>query len=117
MDRKFTPTTFLLWSGLLIWAADFLLIYVIEAIACAKGFADVVILGLGVIPLATLFCSVAAAVATTVVVRRCVRQMRASQSDERVQFTLFITAATGGLALVAIAWTALPGLLLRTGCA
>jgi hypothetical protein len=34
-----------------------------------------------------------------------------------VQFTFFVTAATGALALIAILWAALPGLLLRTGCA
>jgi hypothetical protein len=117
MDRRFTPTSFLLWSGLLIWAADFLLIYVIEAIACAKGFADAAILGIGIVPWTTLVCTLAATVATALTLRRCVRQARAAQSDERVQFTLFVTAATGGLALIAIAWTALPGLLLQTGCA
>jgi hypothetical protein len=116
MDRKFTPTTFLVWSGLLIWAADFLLIYVIEAIACAKGFADAVILGLRVIPLTTLICSAAAVIATGLILRRCMRQAQAAQADERTQFTLFITGATGALALLAIVWTALPGLLLRTGC-
>jgi hypothetical protein len=117
MDRKFTPTTFFLWSGLLIWAADFLLIYVIEAIACAKGFAAARILGIGVIPLTTLICSAAAAAASALIVRHCVRRLSAARSDQRVQFTFFVTAATGALALIAILWTALPGLLLRTGCA
>jgi hypothetical protein len=115
MDRKFTPTSFLIWSGLLIWAADFMLIYVIQAIACAKGFADVALLGIGVIPLTTLVCSGGAIAATVFVLRGSLRSLRAT--DERVLFTSFIAVAAGGLAMLAIVWTALPGLLLRTGCA
>lgn len=117
MDRRFTPTAFLIWSGLLIWAADFLLIYIIQAIVCAKGYADASVLGLGAIPATTLLCTLAALTATFLITLRCVRQVRAGPSDQRVRFTSFVTAAAGGLALVAIIWTALPGLLLQTGCA
>src|SRR3546814_15575902 len=38
-------------AGLLIWAAHFLLIYGFAALACARGFADVRLLGAGVVPL------------------------------------------------------------------
>jgi hypothetical protein len=117
MDRKFTPTAFLIWGGLLIYAVDFVVIYVIEAIACAKGFADGALLGISAVALTTLLCSAVAATAVGLILRRCVVQLRAAPPDERTRFTLFIAAATSALALVGIAWTALPGLLLRTGCA
>lgn len=117
MDRRFTPTTFLIWSGLLIWAADFLLIYVIQAIICAKGYADLSVAGLPAIPATTLLCTLAAMFATAFITIRCARRLLDGPSDQRVRFTFFITAAVGALALVAIVWTALPGLLLRTGCA
>src|SRR3546814_6226724 len=38
-------------AGRLIWAAHFLLIYGFAALACARGFADVRLLGAGVVPL------------------------------------------------------------------
>ena len=117
MDRKFAPTTFLIWSGLLIWAADFLLIYVIQAIVCAKGYAHMAVFGLQAIPATTLLCTLAATFAVIAVALRCMRRIRAAPPDERIHFTLFVAAAISGLALTAIAWTALPGLLLRTGCA
>lgn len=117
MDRRFTPTTLLIWSALLIWAVDFLLIYIVQAIVCAKGYDAVTVLGLPAIPATTLLCTLAALLAASIVTVRCVRRIRAGPTDERVRFTLFVAAAIGGLALTAIVWTALPGLLLRTGCA
>ena len=117
MDRKFTPTTLLIWSGLLIWAADFLFVYVFAALACARGFAGLQVLGFAIVPFATVLASVAALAATTIMLMRSLRRAREASSEERVQFVLFLTAALCALGGVAIVWSALPPLLLRTGCA
>jgi hypothetical protein len=45
MQHRFASTTFLITGGLLVWMADFVFVYVFVAVACARGFADIVILG------------------------------------------------------------------------
>ncbi len=62
-DRSFTRTAFVVWSGLLIWAADFLLVYVFAAVACARGFADVQVSGVGIVLFAQFVSFLAAALA------------------------------------------------------
>lgn len=114
MDRKFTPTALLIVSGLTIFLADFVLIYVSAAVICARG-GDVRVFGAPAIATIALSVSVLAGVATLIVARMAWRRARTMQ-DERKQFTHFQAAALGGLALVAIAWTAAPALLLQTGC-
>jgi hypothetical protein len=115
MDRQFTRTTFLIVSGLTIWLADFMLIYVGAAVLCARGGGSMRILGAPAIASLALGVSVLAAAATLIVARRAWRQARMA-TDDREQFTFFQTAALSGLALIAIAWTAAPALLLPPGC-
>jgi hypothetical protein len=48
---------------LLIWAADLLLVYVFAAVACARGFADVQVSGVGIVLFAQFVSFLAAALA------------------------------------------------------
>jgi hypothetical protein len=116
MDRPFGSTVFCLWSGLLIWAADFLSIYVFAALACARGFAHVEVLGLPIVPFATVLATSAALAANAFVLARAWRQARHSHSGASAQFIPVLTAALAALGILATAWSALPSLLLRTGC-
>jgi hypothetical protein len=115
MQHRFTPTTFFVWGGLLIWAADFLFVYVFAAVACARRFADAEIAGLRLVPVATSLASIAASIATLVLILRAVRRAHGGDYvDESSRFIQFLAIALGALALVAIAWTALPPLMLRS---
>lgn len=117
MERRFTPTALLIWSGLLVWAADFLFVYVFAAVACAQSFADARVFGVSVVAFATVLATIAALVATAAVIAYAWRRTRACRSDARERFVLFLTMSLGAIALVAIVWSALPPLLLETGCA
>lgn len=115
-ERRFTVAAFRLWGGLLVWAAYFLLVYVVAALACERGFADVRVAGIDVLPFVTvagLALSVAATAALLIVTRRGARV----EPGRGARFADLLGWTVGLLALLALAWTALPHLLLRTGCA
>ncbi len=112
---RFTHATFRMLSGLMIWAAHFLGIYIFTALACARRFAEASWLGIGVVPWVIGTATLAAAAATLVVIGLAVRDTRFSTSRNNTSsFVPWMTAAFGGLALVAILWEALPVLLVPT---
>jgi hypothetical protein len=117
-QHRFTPTTFFIWSGLLIYALDFLFVYVFAALACARRFAHVLWLGLPLVPLATTVSGVLAATAIGTIMWIAVRRngMEAN-TDEHTRFIRFLAIAAGGLSLLALLWLTLPPLLLSNACA
>lgn len=112
MQHRFTATSFLVVGGLLVWMADFVFVYVFAAVACARGFADVSLLGLPVVTLATLLSSLIAAAITVLIVRRGYRLSSAVDMDEHTRFIGFVTWAGGGLALVALVLLVMPVLVM-----
>lgn len=108
MERRFASTTFLITGGLLVWMANFLFVYVFAAVACARGFADVLILGWPLVPVVDISASLAAAVATLWLLRRGYKEKQRAAADEHARFIGFVTFATSGIALVALALLALP---------
>jgi hypothetical protein len=115
-ERRFTAAALRLWGALLVWFGYFLLVYVVAALACERGFADARVIGVGVVSLVSgvgLVLSLAATLALLAATRRGARDgpARGARFTDRLGWTL------GLLALVALVWTALPHLLLRTGCA
>lgn len=112
MQHRFTSTTFLLLGGLLVWIADFVVVYVFAAVACAKGFADASLLGLPIVTLVTLLASLIAGVVTVVIVRRGYRLQAAVEMDEHTRFIGFVTFACGALALVALVLLVMPAMVM-----
>ncbi|HET9694086.1 MAG TPA: hypothetical protein VFP48_06855, partial [Steroidobacteraceae bacterium] len=84
--------------------------------ACERGFAQLRIAGFGIVPFAAA-CGLLATLAITVAValsaRRHTRNGRARVSS----FADFLAWALALLGALALVWTALPPLLLQTGCA
>ena len=93
----FTRTTLRMFSGVLIWAAHFTLIYGFAALACARGFADAKWLGLDIVTAATVAATVLAAGAVLAFI---VPAMRSGFES----FENAMTAGAGALALLAIVW-------------
>lgn len=112
---RFTHATFRMLSGLMIWAAHFLGIYIFTALACARRFAEVNWLGIGVVPWMIGAATLAAATATLFVIWLAMRDARLSTSRNTTSsFVPWMTAAFGGLAFMAILWEALPVLWVTT---
>ena len=91
----FARTTLRMFSGVLIWAAHFTLIYGFAALACARGFSDARWLGLDIVTAAIVAASVLAAGAVLAFV---VPAMRAGLDN----FENGMTVGAGALALLAI---------------
>jgi hypothetical protein len=101
---------------MLIWMADFLFVYVFAALACARRFADVEIFGLGIVPFTTIVATTMAGLATAVVIWSAARRLQQGSTDRHSKFIFFVTAAAGGLGLIALLWVAIPALVLSTKC-
>lgn len=111
MEHRFTSTAMLLVGGLLVWLATFTFLYVFAAVACAKGFADVRIGGLPLIPSVSVATSLIAAVVNVWLVKYGWRKQR--MLDPHSSFIGFVTLATSALGLVALLLLALPPLLVQ----
>jgi hypothetical protein len=111
--HRFGRTTFLLAGGLLAWLANFVFIYVFAAVACARGFSALSIVGVRVVPLAAVLGSAIATAVTFAMIRRA--RSHAMSLDEQERFVGFVTVATSGIALVAMVLLLLPPLLVD-GC-
>ena len=84
-------------AGALTWAAHFALVYGITALACARGVPHA-------IPWAIALVGLAAVAATFAILQRSRR--------ERATFIGWMTAASAGLALVAVVYESLPVIFL-----
>ena len=111
----FASATLRMLSGLMVWAVHFLVIYVFTALACARRFADLSWLGIGVGPWGIGAATLAAATTMLVVIGLAVRDARLNTSwNNMSSFVPWMTAAFSGLALMAILWETLPVLLVPT---
>ena len=114
VDNSFARTTFFITGGLLVWAADFLFIYVFAALACARGFVDVSVMGVGIVPFASAAATLVAASATAMLIAWAVRGRR--RAGEARVFVVRAAFGAGVLALIAVLLTGLPGLLVTGTC-
>jgi hypothetical protein len=115
MPDSFARTAFTLTGALLAWAADFAFAYAFAAIACARGYAGNTVAGIGIVPLASIAASLAAAGVTFWLLRSAAREKAANHGDRL--FTSATGLAIGAVAMIAIALTALPAVLVRGVCA
>lgn len=99
----FTRTVLLIFSGPLVWAAHFLAVYVLAALACARRFAHVEWLGRGVTQWGISLLTLAAVAA---ILGLILFQHRRRLDSSR--FVQQMTLALGLLSVMAIVWEALP---------
>lgn len=108
----FSRVSIRMFSGVLIWAAHFFVIYSVTAIACERGRPDAGWPGIGLVPW-VIGLATAAAVATAgwITVRSLRAASRPAETDQTSHFVDWMTASLCTLALIAIVWEALPVLL------
>lgn len=118
-DRGSIGKMLFMIGGLLVWAAHFTIIYGFTAVACAKGLAATDVLGLGIIPFVIGAATLLAWATTGMVLMSAMSgpvPPRSTRFDEATEHFLRYTAAfIAMLSLVAIAWNALP-VLVVTPC-
>jgi len=111
MQHRFPRTTFLLTGGLLAWLAVFAFLYIFAAVACARRFAHIDIIGLPLISTVSLAVCLLGAAFNLYLLWRGWRELTRTSLDEHARFLGFITFATSALGLVALLMVALPPLL------
>jgi hypothetical protein len=113
--HPFTLTTVFICGGLLIWAADFLLVYGIAAVACAKGFAMNTIAGVPFVAFVATSITAGGILATVFLLRTAIRKLRA-HTQEANRFIYTLTASIAGMAVLAMFFNVLPAWLLAGEC-
>jgi hypothetical protein len=113
LTNRFPRTALFTAAGLLIWAADFLFIYIFAALACARGFADMTVLGAGIVPLASFVATVVALALTGLIIAAGARRAKRTNAGNGA-FIGALAAIAALVALIAIVFVGLPGLLLGT---
>lgn len=102
-------------AGMIAWAGQFTIIYAVTAVACARGYADLKLLGFGLVPATIAVTTLAALAVTSVVLAGELTsrpRMAAETAHPNDRFLNYMTASISGLSLVAISWTGLPPLIL-----
>ncbi len=111
-ERGFIGKMLLMMGGLLVWGAHFTVIYGFNALACARRFAHLEILGLGIVPLvigaATIVALTSAGALLAVAVYRRGPFRISANGGSSEPFMRYTTIALAALSVVAIAWNALP---------
>lgn len=97
----FARTFLLLFSGPIVWAVHFLLIYGFTGIACARGLAQVQWLGIDAVAAGIL----AATLAAIVILAWILARLPKNTTDDFVRWSAL---GLGMLTCVALVWEALP---------
>lgn len=115
MLRGFTRVTRVILGPLLAWLACFTAIYVLGALACARGFAETRIAGAGVIGLLTSVLVMVTAAYTLWQIPSALRHYRSSTQND--SFSGFLALGLGGLVVLGLVLVSLPVLIVRPACA
>ena len=114
-DRMAITKMLFMIGGLLVWAAHFTIIYGFTTVACAQGFAATHVLGAGIVPVVVGAVTLLAWVITCAVLISAasgpIPPRSARFSEETEHFMRYTAALIAILSLVAIAWNALPVLV------
>lgn len=114
-DTDFIRKSLFMVGGLLIWGAHFGLVYIFNAMACARHFAGLRYLGFGVVPLTVSVLTLVALAATFAVLFLAIWRRgpaRALRDQKPVNdFMRYTTITIAALSLIAVAWNGIPALV------
>lgn len=100
-----------------MWFAHFSLIYAVNAVVCARGFARLQVAGIGVSPLLIAILTALALAAVFVLWRKAVSAQRAPSADAadppNAAVLRYLAAGSALTAALAIVWQTVPILLVR----
>jgi hypothetical protein len=102
-------------GGMIAWAVQFTVIYGVTSTLCGRGWADVSLLGTGVVQATIIVTTLVALAATASIFFLLFRIHRHEDGQLVSAASVFMTQAgilINGLSLVAILWQGVPGLIL-----
>lgn len=112
-NASFVRKTFSVLGGLLIWAAYFGFVYVFNALACARSFHRLHLLGFSVVPLTILSGAAIAATGVLVLMFIALRGPDHVEDtrDSSADFLRHLAVGVALLSLLAIGWIGLPAII------
>lgn len=110
MKTRFSVELLYLIAGPAIWMLHFLFIYIVNALACARGTLPQAWLGL---PASSWIIVAGSAAALAAMALAAWRQQRRVRAAGAPAFHAWLTAALCGLSAVAVVWETLPVFLMR----
>jgi hypothetical protein len=110
--RRFSTYFGYMILGLIVWTAFFVFIYGFQAVACAKGWADITALDQNIV---SVGIGVATLAAVAILVAQISRELLTSRgSNQEQRFARSTTLLFAWLSAVAILWSALPAAILSS---
>jgi hypothetical protein len=111
-EAAFIRKSFLVLGGLLVWAAHFGFVYVLNALACARNFQGLQLFGFGIVPAMVALATALAVIAVLVLMAALRAPDHTNDGQEASNgFLRSLAAAVAFLSLIAIGWSGLPALL------
>ena len=112
--RGFSIQILFVMSGLIVWGVHLLAVYTVNALACARGFADMDVLGIGIAPFTIVVLGLVSLVVLAGLAAVAVRERGPFSADEGQEqsFLRFLTIAIAGLSGVAVVWETIPAFLI-----
>ncbi len=115
MTGRRTAQVLLTLGGMIAWVVQFTLVYGVTSTLCGRGWADVSLLGIGVVQMTILAATLATFAAAAILLGVSMREIRHQQVRSASATDVFL-GQTGilinGLSLVAILWNGVPALIL-----
>lgn len=115
-ERGYMSKMVFMIGGLIIWAFHFVAVYVFNALACARRFWNVEIVGIGIVPLTVTVLTVLSLLATLWVMLKAFRWEGPiggeAPDDANARFMRHLTITVGGMSLLAIFWGGIVTLIL-----
>jgi hypothetical protein len=114
-ERRFAAKMIFMSAGMLIWAAHFTAVYVFNALACARHFADATVSGFAIVPATVTAATVFALGATGWVLFQALAWrgpvVGESAEDPTAGFIRYTTIVVALLSVVAIVWNGVPAFI------
>ena len=113
----FTRTFLYMLGGLIVWAVRFLAVYIFTALACARGWAEAELAGIGLVPASIVLATLLGVGACLVLIVHARRRIALRpEGDDNARFVHAVAALVAGIAIVAMVWETVPAFLV-TACA
>jgi hypothetical protein len=115
MAGQRTAQVFLMLGGLIAWAVQFTVIYGATSTLCGRGWADTMLLGVGVVQVTILAATLATFAATAILLiisLRAYRQQVSPPASATDSFMIQAAVLINGLSLIIILWHGLPAFIL-----
>ena len=109
-EPRFFSTVAYLLGGMIVWAGAFAGAYVVTAVVCARRLGDASMLGIGVLPFSVGLITLVALAATAIIATVAYRRWPAPSDPDLPSFVQSLTLFVALMAILGIAWNAVPAL-------